>query len=178
VDDGEGLETIVMGEWGPWDFRGGEPRPEPRLAGGLLAGSTWKARWFSWQGGPDPREEPRAWRALASAPLAEAAVGGGWGDPWGLDAAVRETVGTTHFGLTAETTLELEAGRYLLKVTSDDGVRVFVDGRTALENWTWHAPTLDRLELELSAGEHAFALEYFQIDGAVALLVELARVGP
>src|SRR5690606_27674999 len=33
----QGLDTIVMGEWGPWDFESGEPRPKQRVPGGLLA---------------------------------------------------------------------------------------------------------------------------------------------
>jgi hypothetical protein len=175
VDDGEGLETIVMGEWGPWDFRSGEPQPEPRLPGGLLAGVPWDARWFSWRGGPDPREQLDDWRGLAEAP-AVAGVIEVFADPFGGRADVREAVSAAHFGLIAETTLEVEAGRYRLEVLSDDGVRVLVDGEPVLENWTWHAPTRDTAELELAAGERVFTIEYFQIDGALALLVELASL--
>ncbi len=174
VDDGQGVDTIVMGEWGPWDFRGGEPRPEPRSPGGLLAGSSWSARWFSWRDGPDPREQPGAWRALAAEPAAQATVAC-WGDPWGGDAGAKEAVGTDRFGLIAETTLVVEQGRHRLSVTSDDGVRILVDGEPVLENWTWHAPTRDVVELELAAGERVFTIEYFQIDGALALVVELER---
>jgi len=172
LDDGEGLETIVMGEWGPWDFRGGEPRPAPRLPGGALAGAVWRARWFSWADGPDPREDERGWRELARDPLAEGQVTA-WAGPFGGDAERRSAVGGAHFGLLARTELELPAGRYELEVTSDDGVRVRVDGQPVLENWTWHAPTTDRAELALAPGPHTFELEYFQIDGALALTVEL-----
>ncbi|MFT5052727.1 MAG: hypothetical protein ACI8QZ_004164 [Chlamydiales bacterium] len=176
-DDGQGLETIVMGEWGPWDFRSGEPRPELPKPGGLLAGVKWDAVWFQWHDGPDPRHELEAWRALAADPALRSTVPY-WSGPWGGgqpsdERARRVEVGDQRFGLVAQTEVDLPAGHYELEVTSDDGVRVLIDGTSVLENWTWHAPTTDRALLELSAGEHTFELEYFQIDGAAALTVTL-----
>lgn len=175
----EGLDTIVMGEWGPWDFRSNAPRPKQRDAGGLLAKTAWDASWFSWKGeaGPDPRHDVDAWRSLAGEPLAQARVGA-WTNPWGGDAGVRAAVGNDHFGLLARASFELrEAGPYALVVTSDDGVRVSIDGRVVLENWTWHAPTRDVAELTLEAGTHSIEVEYFQIDGASALSIDLERAG-
>jgi hypothetical protein len=179
-DEG-GLDTIVMGEWGPWDFRSGEPRPVQRAPGGMLADARWTTSWFKWtpsEGdviGSDPRKDVDTWRALANAPLVhgEATT---WTDPWGSSKAVREKVGDDHFGLIARTSVEIQdGGRHNLAVTSDDGVRVMVDGKTVLENWTWHGPTRDRAERDLSVGKHDFVLEYFQIDGASALNLDLER---
>lgn len=180
-----GLDTIVMGEWGPWDFRSGEPRPKQRDPGGLFATAQWNATWFAWspasgdQRGTDPRKDVEAWRKLASAPLVTGTVRA-WTDPWGSSKETRTKVGTAHFGLIARTTLTLaEGGAHRLAVTSDDGVRVQVDGQVVLENWTWHGPTRDTAEIQLARGEHTFELEYFQIDGASALALELERVtGP
>jgi hypothetical protein len=69
-----------------------------------------------------------------------------------------------------------EGGKHRLSVTSDDGVRVTIDGSTAFEDWTWHAPKRGVADVDLAAGEHRIELEYFQIDGATALMVDLARV--
>jgi len=171
----EGLEGIVIGEWGPWDFRSGEPRPAARAPGGALARARWSATWFSWKDGPDPRgaaKDQARWRALAEAPLAAGEVAG-WSSPWGDDGVVRERVGNERFGLIASTAAELAGGEYVVRITSDDGVRLAVDGRTVLENWTWHAATRDEARIALRAGEHAFVLEYFQIDGGAALTVDL-----
>ena len=170
-----GLESIVMGEWGPWDVRSKDPRPAPRLPGGLLAGCEWDAAWFSWKDGPDPREALERWREIAKQPIAKAKVGA-WTDPWGRDAARRNAVGNDRFGLIARTSFEVEkGGKHRLAVTSDDGVRVLLDGKVAFEDWTWHAPKRGEVEVDLAAGEHALELEYFQIDGATALAVELAK---
>lgn len=171
-----GLDAIVMGEWGPWDFVSGEPRPVQRVSGGLLANATWSARWFTWKNGPDPRTDVAKWRALAPSGTARENVKN-FAEPFAGDAELKKQLGTTHFGLIASTKLVIEhAGKHRLRVLSDDGVRVTLDGKLALENWTWHAPTRDEAVLELTKGEHTFALEYFQIDGALALSLELERV--
>ena len=136
---------------------------------------AWDAAWFSWKDGPDPRAALEAWRALAAKPAARAKVGA-WTDPWGGDAKAREAVGNDRFGLVARTKFAIaEGGKHRLAVTSDDGVRVRVDGKVAFEDWTWHAPKRGEAEIDLAAGEHEFEIEYFQIDGATALSVELAR---
>ncbi|MCP3916981.1 MAG: hypothetical protein GY711_15640 [bacterium] len=170
-----GLETIVIGEWGPWDHRSGESRPELRQPGGLLADVPWDAAWFRWTDATDPSADVAAWRALARAPALARTVTN-WRDPWTAD-GVREAIGASHFGLIARTTVTIEeAGRYRLATVSDDGIRVLIDGATALEDWTWHAPKRDEVEIELASGEHEVVLEYFQIDGAVALSIELERI--
>ncbi len=64
----QGLGTIVMGEWGPWDWRSGEARPKAKLPGGLLKDVVWIGTWWSWKGGVDPREKEAEWRALAGKP--------------------------------------------------------------------------------------------------------------
>jgi hypothetical protein len=174
-DEKQGLDTIVIGEWGPWDFRSKEPKPALRAPGGLLAGCTWSAIWFSWKNGPDPREKPDAWRALAKDPIAHGTVAT-WTNPFGGDPEIGKAVGNDRFGLLAEMRVEIrDAGKHLLRVRSDDGVRVKVDGKVAFEDWTWHAPKTGEVELDLSAGTHAIELEYFQIDGAMALGIELAK---
>ncbi|MEL6714020.1 MAG: NosD domain-containing protein, partial [Planctomycetota bacterium] len=175
-ESGGGLESIVMGEWGPWDFRSGAPRPEVRRPGGLLEDAVWDATWFRWENGAsDPRTAERAWRARATAPLlrrrAENFV-----NPWGTD-EVRRRVGNDFFGLFAGTTVRVPAaGEYEVLVTSDDGVRVFVDERLVVERWSLHAAARDAGRITLDAGEHTVRLEYFQVQGAAALVVELRAV--
>jgi hypothetical protein len=128
--------------------------------------------------GSDPRQDIARWRELARAPIARGEVGA-WSDPWGGSKSMREEIGRNHFGLIARTSIEIAAGGpHRLTTTSDDGVRVMVDGRTVLENWTWHGPTRDTALIDLDAGTHALELEYFQIDGAAALSVELEKVAP
>ena len=168
-----GLETIVMGEFGPWDFRSGAPRPEARRPGGLLSDARWRATWFRWEPGvSDPRTSERAWRACANDPLVQRTVGS-FVNPWG-DEDGRRQVGNDFFGLFASTTFDLErGGTFELRAISDDGIRVFLDDELVIENWTLHAQARDERTVVLDPGEHAIRLEYFQIQGAANLVVEL-----
>jgi len=56
------------------------------------------------------------------------------------------------------------AGRYTFTTYSDDGVRLFIDGRQVLNSWRpmrgYRSVTLD-----LSTGEHTIVLEYFERGG-------------
>ncbi len=168
---------LVIGRLGPWDFEAKEPRPADRPRGGLFADASWNARWFRWDEESDPRSGSAVkWRALADQPLVAGEIGV-WTSPCG-SASRAEAVGADHFGLIATARMTLEAGRYRVSATSDDGVRLLVDKRQVLENWTWHGVTIDRAEFQVAAGEHEFTLEYFQVDGASALTLELDRIAP
>jgi hypothetical protein len=140
-----------------------------------LAGVTWDASWFRFDTRTDPRGDLEAWRALAYEPLHRARVKG-WVDPWG-DGAARARVGTRSFGLIATARLALpEAGVYQFSILSDDGVRLSVGGRIVYEDWTWHPARRENVTIELESGSHDLRLEYFQLEGAAVLALDLVRV--
>jgi hypothetical protein len=67
----------------------------------------------------------------------------------------------------------LADGVYTFRTTSDDGVRLWVDGNLVIDNWTTHAPTTDSSPpIALKAGFfYELKLEYFESQGgAVAKL--------
>jgi hypothetical protein len=68
----------------------------------------------------------------------------------------------------AEGTLTIARGDYDLEVTSDDGVRVTLDGKVVLQDWTWHAPKTDTVRVRLG-GTHRLRVEHFELDGYSAL---------
>ena len=65
-----------------------------------------------------------------------------------------------------------ETGKYTFLTTSNDGIRVILDGETILENWTPHGATVDMGDIELEAGrKYKITVEYFQtLGGAVTKL--------
>ncbi len=66
--------------------------------------------------------------------------------------------------------LEIAAeGVYELVARSDDGVRVFVDGKLAVDDFTIHALTETRAKVTLTRGAHALRVDYFQHRGAAEL---------
>ena len=64
------------------------------------------------------------------------------------------------------------AERYSFHTVSDDGVRLWIDGKKIIDNWTDHSPTEDTGSIELKAGEKYFLIiEYYEkTGGAVAKL--------
>ena len=65
-----------------------------------------------------------------------------------------------------------ETGKYTFLTTSNDGIRVVIDGKTVIENWTPHGATVDMGDIELEKGKkYDITVDYFQtLGGAVTKL--------
>lgn len=62
-----------------------------------------------------------------------------------------------------------KSGRYSLVTQSDDGIRVYVDGKLWIDDFTVHAPRGQTEVIELTKGKHELKVEYFQgLYGAIA----------
>jgi glucose/arabinose dehydrogenase/PKD repeat protein len=57
------------------------------------------------------------------------------------------------------------AGAWRFTTTSDDGIRLLVDGAPVIDNWTDHGPTTDTGTRTLTAGAHAVVVEYYEKGG-------------
>ena len=64
------------------------------------------------------------------------------------------------------------SGKYRIDGMSDDGIRIFVDGKLVVENWTDHATETKSATLELKAGKsYSIKVEFYENGGgAVAKL--------
>ena len=134
----------------------------------------WTVSFWAWQAGvSDPREQPEAFaEVVAGDPLhthRTEDLGTGWyGSP-------APDVPGDYFATGAVGTVEVPAGRYILDLTSDDGVRVWVDGTLVHDDWTYHAPRQELIELELG-GQHEIRIDHFEINGYATLIANLQRV--
>ena len=80
-----------------------------------------------------------------------------WGAPApGVNADQFATVSTSRF--------TIPKGKYTFTLTSDDGVRLYLDGKLLLDRWDIHEPATDRLEVELN-GQHDLRIEHFDATG-------------
>lgn len=147
---------------------------------GVIVDAAWRVRVFPWT--VDPREDLDGWRAEAAAArefeLATLDLpfqGGGASDVSQASAALKALeLPRDRFGTLAETNVSIPAGRWRVRVVSDDGVRVTFDGRTVIERWNWHAPTEDVHEFELAEPTTLrIGVEHFEIDGWAALSLGL-----
>ena len=63
-----------------------------------------------------------------------------------------------------------QAGDYNVYVTSDDGIRVWIDNRLVMEDWTNHAPETHTAKLNFAAhSRHRIRMEYFQGEGGAVM---------
>ena len=131
----------------------------------------WAMRFFAWSDGTDPRSRPAAFDSLLrGAPLlARAAprLDFEWYRP--------EIAGLPQerWALEATTLVHLPPGRYTLRTISDDAVRVWVDGRLAVDDWAPHESVVDHAPL--TGGRHELRVAYYQVDGWVELRVDIVR---
>lgn len=62
---------------------------------------------------------------------------------------------------------------YTFYTTSDDGVRLWVDGQKVIDNWTDHAPTINSGQIALTAGQlYNVRMEYYENGGGAQAKLE------
>ncbi len=152
---------------------------------GTLVAAKWEATFFKWPPETDPRKDLAGYRKLVeghtavSAQLDELSLRYGMRGPSQLGISEKVTAakfGQDHFGMIARARLPLKKGTWELSTLSDDGVRVSVDGKPVIENWSWHGPTRDTGKLELAADKTVeIVVEHFQIDGYAVLEFSISR---
>ncbi|QDU62214.1 Cytochrome c [Planctomycetes bacterium Pan216] len=83
-----------------------------------------------------------------------------------------------HFAIQFEGFLPIrEKGSYRFHLGSDDGSRLFIDGQIVIDNDGVHGFESKSKEIELDAGMHAIAVDYFERDGGAQLSVEYEGPG-
>ncbi len=129
---------------------------------------AWHVQIFPWDEKTDPRTQIDAFRGLfAGKPAAEAR-------PNRLDyasgGAFLPGAPSNQFATLATGTFQMEPGEYTMEVTTDDGIRVWIDDKLVLESWKYQGPTPYTADLRLG-GAHKIRVEHFDIDGYAALKV-------
>ncbi|HQZ15445.1 MAG TPA: NosD domain-containing protein [Vicinamibacteria bacterium] len=78
-----------------------------------------------------------------------------------------------HLAMIGEGVVNLPPGRFVLRTISDDGLRVWVDGKLVIDRWDVHESIVD--EAPISAGRHALRVEYFEHVSWAELRVEIVK---
>jgi serine/threonine protein kinase/formylglycine-generating enzyme required for sulfatase activity/WD40 repeat protein len=79
-----------------------------------------------------------------------------------------------YFAVVATTEVTLEDGEYVIRATSDDGVRVWLDNEVVLESWIIQAPTTRSVAVRNKRGKHLIKVEFFQATRWYHLEVDFA----
>lgn len=130
----------------------------------------WWVRWYEYAADQDPLDHYEAFRDLKKGKAGyemetDTLAFVWWNSPGAQIAADR-------FATFAEAEVTLPPGRYRLEVTSDDGVRLYIDGERLIDHWDVHTPAVDERTLRLG-GPHRFEIEHFDAGGLATLEVRL-----
>lgn len=128
---------------------------------------AWSMSFYNYDDTSEPRSQPDAFRRLLDAAPVYTEVADELGYQW--YGSPHEGVGPNHFATVAEATIDVPPGTYRFELTSDDGVRMWVDGELVHDDWTYHPPRTAEIELELD-GRHELRIEHFEIDGYATLV--------
>jgi len=146
-------------------------------ATGTLLNTGWRVTFYQWSKSNDPRNGAEEWhRIISSTPLDEITVPAV--DFMWYTRAPSDKVSRDRFATVATANVQLPAGTWRIETTSDDGVRVFVNDRPVINNWTWHAATSDEATVKLETGEHHIRVEHFEVDGFAQLQFRLEPAPP
>jgi hypothetical protein len=70
------------------------------------------------------------------------------------------------------------AGDHVFSTTADDGVRVFVDGASVIDQWKDQGPTTYTAARTLAAGAHPVRMEFYENGGGAVARLSWTSVGP
>jgi parallel beta-helix repeat protein len=164
-----GRKHIYVDEWGPRDPS--DPRiAEERKKQAVNLAIGWKVAFHAWESAGAGRA-PTDWDAVKASTPVELERADRLDYRW--PGQPTKDVPADFFATIATTEVELEAGEYELRTISDDGIRVTVDEKVVIEDWSWHPPKTHTTKLTLSKGKHAIRVEHFEIDGYAQLSVRL-----
>ena len=120
----------------------------------LTGGGGWRGEYFN---NTDLKGAPVLTRD-------DPAIDFDWGDG-GPDPAV----GADDFSVRWTQVVDFEAGNYRFLASTDDGVRLWVDGTRIINAWTNQAlPTTHTGDIYLAKGQHTVRVEYYERGGQAA----------
>lgn len=148
-------------------------------AKGALTGGSWDV--WTFKSVCDPREDVERWQRTGEAehhttiaePLDLRFGNRGLSELAGLPVPLPRD----HFGVIATRSLTLPRGKWRVKTTSDDGIRVWMNDDLIIDDWTWHAPKRNDFEFTLEEEKTIqWRVEYFELDGYAVLSVDIEPI--
>ena len=164
------------------EYRGGRvvsPRGEKSAAGApyrfsserFTPNTNWAVAFYAWSDSTDPRTKRDAVREItAQQPIARqqtSRLDYMWYSPTVKD------VPRSKYAIVATSSVTLAPGTYTVRTISDDAVRLWIDGRLAIDDWTPHESVVDTAPI--GGGKHELRVEYYQVDGWTELRVDILR---
>jgi hypothetical protein len=138
-------EKIPPGTWYKFDFQHFEHN------------ANWTTEFFAF-----PDSLPPTADVFAQKPLAQQQTPQLWHAWWG---SPQPGLPADRFATRSSAQVELPSGRYRLRLCSDDGARLFLDGQLLLDDWARpHEAQVQALQLPLG-GKHQIRIEHYDLSG-------------
>ena len=123
---------------------------------------NWQVRFYNYDTTTDPITHYEAFKNLENSPAVKTETKSElffawWGSPG-------EKISEDKFATFSKTDFEIEKGKYKISLTSDDGVKLFLDGKLLIDHWDIHEPATDIIEVQLG-GVHKIEIEHFDGGG-------------
>lgn len=130
----------------------------------------WTVRFFEYSDAADPIKRPEAFaKVLAGKPIKSLTT---QHIDYLSGRSIEDGVPPDRFAMVAEGIVEIPAGaEYTLQVISDDGVRVWADGKLILDAWEPHGSRVD--EVQLGGGRRRVKIEYYERTGWAEMRFDL-----
>ena len=127
---------------------------------------NWEVSWYEYDDLTDPQKHYEAFKNLKNTPPLKSDQTTDLAYTWWRSPG--NEIAPDKFGTFAKTEFEIEAGKYKIQITSDDGLRFYNDGKLLIDHWDIHVPETDEIEVDLN-GKHTFEIEHFEGGGFATL---------
>ena len=116
---------------------------------------TWQVKYFNYKG--DTPSEGFATGNPAAQISTDELYFAWWAKP-------AEGVTEDKFATESSTAFDIAPGEYTIELTSDDGARLYIDGKLVIDHWNVHEPETDEIKVALG-GHHNIRIEHFEATG-------------
>ena len=134
---------------------------------------NWEVKFYNYEKIIDPIHDYNSFKDLKNNPADKVGVFEelyfAWWDSPGVN------IKKDKFATFSETEFVIEKGRYKIFLTSDDGAKLFLDGKLLIDNWSVHEPVTHFVEVELG-GNHTIEIEHFDDGGFATLGFRLDKI--
>jgi hypothetical protein len=96
---------------------------------------------------------------------------------WGTNAPA-PGVNANQFSARWTRYIDVSPGDYQIRVTADDGVRLWVDEQLLIDHWNDHSATTYTAQKYLGPGHHLVRVEYYENSGEAVINVSWTQGGP
>jgi nitrous oxidase accessory protein NosD len=141
----------------------------------FVAPLEWQLRFFEYTDDTDPLKQPAAFsRLLAGTPLKTVTLPRFANIDYLSGRNVEDGVPRDRFAVAGESReIRLAGGQYVVRLISDDGARVWMDGKLLIDAWDPHGSRVDTATI--GGGRHRFRIEYYEIGGWVELKLDIRK---